>query len=267
MLFSESVPEKVLLNRNTQRFLSVMDSLQEYKQGIIGEAIRTFNPILSTNGKWLRKNLADYGFSELPDGFPIRVMQQMLLNANTIMGLRGSKLGLEFFLSVSSLGVGSASTDADVDNFNVLFPDSDLYGYITAEKPDRFGQVDYTDSGFVDKNSLTSSYAVGGRVPDLPGINVGPTIDRPTAEQVVKSGEFLYLCDSNELNPESTITITLSSKYFDGTHDKEASAIQTYLKNVIDGYLGFHPNTKITWKFSSRTSFYYHPLLNQNFVN
>lgn len=215
MLFSQSIPDSVLENSAASKFVSVLDSLQEYKQGVITDAVRSLNPILCMNEKWLRKYLTDYGFSDIPKGFPVRVMQQMLLNADTIMRLRGSKLGLEFFLSVCSLGEATIDAGGLHQPLEFIFPDSLNYGYLT------------------DNN-----------------------VDAP-----------LYLCNTNELMANSIISVTLKSKYFDERHNNEADAIVRYLQNVIPDYVGFSNDLIIRWSFQDRSKFYYHGLLNPQYVN
>ena len=138
MLFSQSIPDMVLENSTASKFVSVLDSLQEIKQGIISDAIRSFNPILCLNEKWLRKYLTDYGFSDIPNGFPVRVLQQMLLNADAIMRLRGSKLGAEFFLSVCSLGEVKVDADGLISEIDSIYLNSENYGYVTDKNTGSF---------------------------------------------------------------------------------------------------------------------------------
>lgn len=214
MLFSQSIPEKVLENSAASKFVSVLDSLQEYKQGVISDAVRSLNPVLCTNEKWLRKYLTDYGFSDIPKGFPIRVMQQMLLNADTIMRLRGSKLGLEFFLSVCSLGVATIDASGLQQPFELIFLDSTNYGYLTSNNLDNH-----------------------------------------------------FLCANNVLVENSLLLVTLRSRYFDGEHSVEAYAIERYLRAVTPTYVGFSSKLTISWSFLERDKFYYHRLLNPQYVN
>lgn len=215
MLFSQSIPDMVLENSAASKFVSVLDSLQEVKQGIISDAVRSFNPILCMNEKWLRKYLTDYGFSDIPKGFPVRVLQQLLLNADTIMRLRGSKLGLEFFLSVCSLGVATIDTSGLYKPLELVFLDSTNYGYITSNNSD----------------------------------------------------SRLFLCDNNVLSESSQLLITLRSKYFDERHTTEADAIMRYLQAVIPTYIGFSNDLTISWSFQDRSKFYYHGLLNPQYIN
>lgn len=214
MLFSQSIPDMVLENSAASKFVSVLDSLQEHKQGIITDAVRSLNPILSTNEKWLRKYLTDYGFGEIPKGFPIRVLQQMLLNADTIMRLRGSQLGVEFFLSVCSLGVSKVNAEGIYADVDTIYLDSENYGYVTGNN---------TDS-------------------------------------------FLYLTSSNE-RASSDVTIELSSKYFNGSYPMEKEAIFSYLNRVLPYYMGFSVDLSINWTLKTRSRFYYHGLLNPQYVN
>lgn len=213
MLFSQSIPDRVLENAAASKFVSVLDSLQEIKQGIISDAVRSFNPILCMNEKWLRKYLTDYGFSDIPKGFPVRVLQQMLLNADTIMRLRGSKLGVEFFISVCSLGVAKVNADGLIEHVDTLYLDSKSYGYVTGN----------TDS-------------------------------------------FFYLSSTNDRIP-SHLTIELSSKYFNGGYPVEKEAILSYLNRVLPYYVGFSVNLEIQWSIKTRSKFYYHGLLNPQYIN
>lgn len=214
MLFSQSIPEKVLENSTTSKFVSVLDSLQEYKQGMITDAVRTLNPALNMNEKWLRKYLTDYGFSDIPKGFPIRVIQQLLLNADTIMRLRGSQLGVELFISVCCLGKVTIGTSNFMDSPDVIFLNSSNYGYIT------------------DNNS-----------------------------------EPFYLCDRNTFMGYSFLSVVANSIYFNGMYPTEQSAIISYLNKELPNYVGFTNNLHIQWQLNRSLTFYYHALLNPQYVN
>ena len=158
MLFSQSIPEHILENPRTKAFVNVLDALQEYKQGLISQAIRTLNVSLCTDEIWLRKYLRDAGFSDIPSGFPVAPMQQMLLNADTIMGLRGSYLGLELLLSVCTLGEVSVDTSRLLSKVLVVFPSSTDYGFITADSDtDHLYLADNTDIALDSQLSITVS--------------------------------------------------------------------------------------------------------------
>lgn len=213
MLFSHSIPEHVFENPHTKAFISVLDALQEYKQEVISQAIRTLNVPLCTDEKWLRKYLKDSGFSDIPSGFPIEPMQQMLLNADTIMSLRGSYIGLELLVSVCALGEVSVDASGLLSKVLVVFPSSTEYGFIT------------------DSNDT----------------------------------DHLYLADNTGIAVDSQLSITVSSFYFDGDHEKEMDAIRSYLDKVIKDYVGYSRNLRINWTCQKSTDKVYHRLLGDFF--
>lgn len=215
MLFSKSIPDAVLANPTTAKFVSVLDALQEYKQDIISASVRTFNPILCNDTKWLSKQLSDYGFPDTPEGMPMHVLQQMLLNADVIMRLRGSKLGIELLCSVCSLGEVTVDTE----------------GY-------------HTDPDSIMLDTLNFGYVTGD-----------------------DSQPFLYLCNNNDIEPATEVSISIESVYFPVSGDtKESLAIKSYLQSIISSFLGFRNNYDITWSFTHAEDKFYHSLLNSNFI-
>lgn len=104
MLFKDHIPEKVLTNPNVQQFVEVLQGVHTYKQEVLFTGLKAFNPLVCTNKRRLVQLLAEYGFENFPVDAPLFVLQQTLLNADTILGLRGSKLGLEFLCSVLTRG-------------------------------------------------------------------------------------------------------------------------------------------------------------------
>ena len=103
MSFKSNIPEQVLAHPNTRKFVSVMDGVNEVKSDIIFTSLRAYNPALLLDKNWLLKRLGDYGVDFIPMEFPLPVIQQFLLNADIILGTRGSKKGVELFLSVMTL--------------------------------------------------------------------------------------------------------------------------------------------------------------------
>lgn len=272
MLFSQSIPDSVLENSAASKFVSVLDSLQEVKQGIISDAIRSFNPILCMNEKWLRKYLTDYGFSDIPKGFPVRVLQQMLLNADTIMRLRGSKLGVEFFLSVCSFGVAKIDASRLRSVFRTIYPDSTTYGYITGSKgtdDHKYLIYDSDDANWAFAISDEQGYVVYGI--DHNGVEHQSTgvssSDITRWKKWYYSNDLLFLASDSNLTENSYLSIELSSKYFNGNYPMEKEAIMSYLRSVLPNYVGFEANLLITWDLKSRTKFHYHGLLNPQYIN
>lgn len=76
-----------------------------------------------------------------------------------------------------------------------------------------------------------------------------------------------YLCENDDtINQTVTLTITIKSRYFNGQYPDEAKVIKAYLESTIGNQLGFSPDKKVTFKYQSRSEFYFHKLLNPYFV-
>ena len=138
MLFSNSVPEVVLESPNTAAFIKVLDKLQEYKSLLIADALRSNNYAALNDKKWLLKHLSDFGVNDVSTEFPLAVIQQLLLNVETLFRTRGSKVGLELFCNIFSLGeVEIDDSKVYVDPVNIIL-DSTVQGYIVGSKKDKF---------------------------------------------------------------------------------------------------------------------------------
>jgi len=104
-MFRNKIPEVVLMeNPEASAFVDVLDGLQEYKTENINKALRVYNPILSLDKKWLIKQLEEFGVFNFPDTIPMEILVQFVGNISSIMGLRGSKLGVEFVCSLLTFG-------------------------------------------------------------------------------------------------------------------------------------------------------------------
>ena len=136
MLLSNSIPDKVLENSNAQQFVNVLDALHIYKQEIIAEAARVNNPALYSDNKWLIKKFSDYGITDLPMEYPFQCLQQYLLNAGKIFSLKGSKLGLEMWLNVLTLGEVEIDDSDMYVGFSYIVLDDFDYGYIDDNNDD-----------------------------------------------------------------------------------------------------------------------------------
>lgn len=137
MAFKDSIPERVLENTTVNNFVEVLNGLHDYKKGIITASLRAWNPAVFMSKQWLNMRLQEYGVS-LPYELPIQVMQQFLLNINEIFRLRGSKLGLEFWLSVITLGEVTVGDSQYWDELVYLSPNSKTRGYITCDNENPF---------------------------------------------------------------------------------------------------------------------------------
>lgn len=131
MTFLDSIPSKLQEHPTVTRFMDVLDNLNSFKQEVINEAIRSNNFGVSMNKKWLLKYLADYGITDIPDEYPIQIVQQYLLNIDNILSSRGSKIGTELYCSVLSLGEVTVDDSQFIPELTVLELDNKTRGFIT----------------------------------------------------------------------------------------------------------------------------------------
>lgn len=147
MQFRKRIPEAAIQGVNTSDFIDVLDALYDYKFSEISRAVKLHNPVLFLNRKWMTMQLADYGVY-IPASMPVQIIQQYLLNVGTITGLRGSKIGLELWLSVLTLG-------------EVTVDDSDYWSYPT------FLLLDSKTQGTLFNDSEDIGYFLVGDTEDL----------------------------------------------------------------------------------------------------
>lgn len=148
MSFKDSVPTRLSEYPTVMAFMDVLDGLQEYKDAIISEYVRMNNYGLLTDKKWLLRKLEDYGITGIPIDYPVPIMQQLLLNADTICGTRGSKIGIELICSVLTLG------EVSVDDSNFYTPPKTLL-------------LDSTVQGYVTNDSTSDKYYLCGDSDDI----------------------------------------------------------------------------------------------------
>lgn len=146
MYIKDLFPDRLQEFSNPNNFAEVMDSLQQYKQEIVSESLRVYNPALLTDKKWLLKRLSDYGITDMPIELPLIIIQQYLLNSDVIFRTRGSKIGIELYCSVLSLGEVTVD-DSDFYYFpKNLVLSSTVQGFITDNNEgDQFHLVGDTD--------------------------------------------------------------------------------------------------------------------------
>lgn len=169
MYIKDLFPDRLQEFSNPNNFAEVMDSLQQYKQEIVSESLRVYNPALLTDKKWLLKRLSDYGITDMPIELPLIIIQQYLLNSDVIFRTRGSKIGIELYCSVLSLGEVTVD-DSDFYYFpKNLVLSSTVQGFITDNSEgDQFHLVG--DTGILDNVSslvitIKSKY-FNGNYPD-----------------------------------------------------------------------------------------------------
>lgn len=169
MLFSDSIPEKVKSYPNVTAFMDVLDELQNFKTEIIADSLRVDNSAVLMDRKWLLKKLAEYGVTDIPLNYPIQIIRQYLLNVDTICRTRGSKIGLELYVSLLSLGEVTIDDSYFYKDSNVLFLDSVSNGFITENSSsNKFYLMD--DNNDLNKKSslriIIKSKFFNGQYPD-----------------------------------------------------------------------------------------------------
>ncbi len=133
MLFSTSIPDKLREHPNVSAFMDVLDALQNFKTEVIADSLRVDNAAVLMDRKWLIKKLEEYGVTDLPITYPIQILRQYLLNVDTVCRTRGSKIGIELYCSLLSLGEVTVDDGAFYSDSNVLLLDSVTNGYITGD--------------------------------------------------------------------------------------------------------------------------------------
>lgn len=133
MLFSTSIPDKLQEYPNVSAFMGILDELQNLKTEIIASSLRVDNAAVLMDKKWLLKKLEEFGVNDIPLDYPIQIMQQYLLNVDTICSTRGSKKGVELYCSLLSLGKVTIDDSKFYTDTSLLLLDSVLQGYITED--------------------------------------------------------------------------------------------------------------------------------------
>jgi hypothetical protein len=136
MSFKRRIPEKLFENPNVVSLVNVLDGLYQYEKSLIGTALNTWNPLLCMDKKVLLRYLAELGFPQFPYDIPVQVMQQVILNAEFFTGLKGSKIGVEFFCSVMSLGLVAVNDSDFYSRSSHLLFDSIRQGVIVDSTDD-----------------------------------------------------------------------------------------------------------------------------------
>lgn len=133
MLFSDTIPEKLKEYPYVSAFMGVLDSLQNFKHEILASALRSNNSGILMDKKWLLKKLSDFGVTNFPVDFPIQIIRQYLLNVDTVCRTRGSKIGVELYCSLLSLGEVSINDEDFYALSDLLILDSNIQGFITGD--------------------------------------------------------------------------------------------------------------------------------------
>lgn len=103
--FKTSIPDEVLAYPATSKYITILDLLYTHKKSLIDKAHRVYNPVLLTDLNYLRKNVNEQGYPQVPFEFPKVILDNMYLCAEDVMALMGSKIGLDYLLRVLTCGV------------------------------------------------------------------------------------------------------------------------------------------------------------------
>ncbi len=131
MPFRNSIPAGVFVNQNAEKLVKVFDELEAYKTQEIEKVMRSTKTPLHTNLEWLRKRVEDYGYPIVPYDFTKEQLDAMLLNVENVMALKGSKMGLYYWIWTLTFG----NITIDDSNFfpsqDYIIPSDLLFGYVS----------------------------------------------------------------------------------------------------------------------------------------
>ncbi len=152
MKFRNRIPENILLeNPNADKFVTVLDKLNEFKELEVLKHSRFYRSVLLTDYKFLKKRIENYGYPPIPGDFPISVLYNMILNADAVMSLKGTKLGLEYWLWVMTEGEVTVDDSAFYPQGEHIILSDLVDGYVShfdpLETPDLFLFSDISDFG------------------------------------------------------------------------------------------------------------------------
>lgn len=201
MKFSDYIPEAVVEGVNGG-FYEVLNGLHKYKEEEVSKTLRVNNPALLNDNKWILKRLEDYGFDNIPYEMPTAILQQVLLNVSTLLRTRGSKIGVQLFCSVFSLGEVEIDDSEFYSQGLALIPDSPSQGFITDDSENNvFFLIDDTDV-------LTSSEPLNIE------ISSAYFSEDSLSAQVIKDFLKSSIDEWLGFNPEKQITFTFKDRDF-----------------------------------------------------
>lgn len=135
MNFRERIPSEILRNPPVDKFVTVLDETNTYKQQEMQKAFRFYRSPLNTNLKFLIKRLEDEGFPPIPADFPKDVLDALLLNYEDINALRGSRQGLELWLWCLTFGAITIDDSAFMPVNQFIMLSSPTNGFLSRFSP------------------------------------------------------------------------------------------------------------------------------------
>lgn len=127
--FTDHIPPDVMLTPNVQRFMKVLDGLNDYKQEVIRPYDYAFNFAATMHLHILRKFFYELGQMEYIGGMPHHLLKQFIANAYDIFHLKGTRKGEK--LLIRSLCDGDIETDTSkLYGTHYLQPGNYSFGYL-----------------------------------------------------------------------------------------------------------------------------------------
>jgi hypothetical protein len=131
MSFRKFIPEQVFRNSNADNFVKVLDGIEEEKTAIIEKSFRSLKTPLDTNLEWLRKRCEEYGYPKVPFDFTKEQLDAMLLNVENVMALKGSKMGLYYWLWTLTFGKITIDDSQFYPKGRYIIPNDFGFGYVS----------------------------------------------------------------------------------------------------------------------------------------
>jgi hypothetical protein len=155
MKIRDQIPQELIdSNEYLDSFITVLDGMNAYKEYQVDRHALFYKSLLIGDTSWLKKRLEDYGFPTIPDKLPKQCMDAMLINARNIMALKGSDVGLKFFLWSLTFGEISIDWTEFYPNVNNLtLSEFTGKGFLLADNPEEVDNVNYLLTNDSDLNS------------------------------------------------------------------------------------------------------------------
>lgn len=163
MRFKDQIPEEFLDgNKELSNFIVVLDKLNEYKEYLVDRHSLYYKSLLIGERSWLKKRLEDYGFPTIPEELPKQCMDALLINARNVMALKGSDLGLKYFLWCLTFGEISIDWSEFYPNVNNLTLDEFTgKGFLLEDDPATVDNVNYLLSNVEDLGNQILTVNIG----------------------------------------------------------------------------------------------------------
>lgn len=163
MKFREQIPEEFLEgNEELSKFVRVLDGVNEYKEYLVDRHALYYKSLLIGERSWLKKRLEDYGFPTIPEDLPKQCMDALLINARNVMALKGSDLGLKYFLWCLTFGDILIDWSEFYPNVNTLtLSEFTGKGFLLEDDPSSVDNVNYLLANANDLGNQVLTVTIG----------------------------------------------------------------------------------------------------------